>query len=397
MPAASQPVSQPDDRSQAAPTPGVATPEVVTPDVLGWGDGSTVLTVSDPQDLVGLVPYRLGYRPKDSLVILCLRGERPRVGLILRVDLPAQEHLPALVDHLAEHAVRDGATAAVLVVYREGSVPETMASVVAEGLADRGVSLQDAWHVGGTRFRSLSCGDALCCPETGWPLESLDGTQISAEMVARGRVVASSREELAGDLDPVDDDRLERVGVLALEHLGRRPRSPAALRRWRRAALSTWRAEVGAEPEVAPEPAAELLSALNDPMVRDAVLLDCVPGGQEAADHLTGGRAGAVTERALDSVFGTRAAVAPDEVRLHRAEDVLRSLARQSDGTMRAAPLGLLAWSAWWSGDGARGSVLVDLTLAADDGHRLALLVRSALEGGLPPGWAQRDRLADHR
>jgi hypothetical protein len=52
--------------------------------------------------------------------------------------------------------------------------------------------------------------------------------------------------------------------------------------------------------------------------------------------------------------------------------------------------LPLLGMLAWWQGDGARGSVLVDRALRCEPGYRLALLVDQALATGMPPGWIRR-------
>lgn len=361
-----------------------------------------LLTVSDPRDLVALVPYRLGFRPWDSLVLLCLRGQRPRVGLVMRVDLPDDENLATVVAHLARHATNDGANAAVAVVYRDEAVSGRTEAVVAEVLASHGVVLKDAWQVGRDSYWSLTCTDPACCPPEGWPVETLDSRLISAEMVARGRVVARSRGELAGDLRPVDDARRARVAVLAVEHAQGRPVAPAiALTGWRRAGLAAWRGAMAGRsgswdgPDVTEPVAGVLLGAMTDRMVRDALLLDCVPGMRSAADQLVRGRVGETVARALDAVFAPRGDAVPDEERLDRADRLLQSLVRQADGGMRAAPLGLMAWSAWWSGDGGRGSVVVDLALAAEPGHRLALLISSVLDAGVAPGWVRQSRQSE--
>lgn len=357
------------------------------------------LTISVPRDLVALVPYRLGYHPRDSLVLLCLRGRRPRVGLVMRVDLPGAADLPAVVAALARHAVDDGAAAVVAVLYRHGSLAASTVPDVAGVLADAGIELQEAWQVGARRLWSLTCRDPDCCPADGWPVEVLQSAQVSAEMVARGRAVAPSRSDLAGDLEPVDRARRRVVARLVARHAGARPGAGEPLAAWRRAGLETWRRALR-DPlpasEVPGPVAAVLLAGLCDVVVRDAVLLDCVPGAREAADELVAAGSGRTAD-ALHGVFTARAAVEPDEALQHRADAVLRSLVRQGTGATRAAPLGALAWSAWWAGDGGRSSVLTELALAADPEHRLALLISAALDAGLAPGWAQRDRMAQAR
>ncbi len=51
-----------------------------------------VVRVSGPQGIIGSIPYLLGFHPEESLVMLCLRGERNRMGPVLRIDLPTDKH-----------------------------------------------------------------------------------------------------------------------------------------------------------------------------------------------------------------------------------------------------------------------------------------------------------------
>jgi hypothetical protein len=390
---------RPDDRRPDDRRPGGRRPDdPPSPEVSGDA-APAVLTITEPRDLVALVPYRLGYRPLDSLVLLCLRGGRPRVGLVMRVDLPDPAELPVVVAALARHAVDDGAAAAVAVVYRHSPVEASTVPSITGSLADAGVELREAWQVGEHRLWSLTCHDRSCCPSDGWSVEVLEGAQVSAEMVALGRGVAPSRQALAGDLRPVDAARRSVVADLVARRPAGRPAVDGGLVPWRRTALATWRAVVcdqESSGEVPESAAAVLLAALADPVLRDAVLLDCVPQSQAAADELVCSGASR-TAQALERVFSAQSAVAPDQVRQQRAETVLRSIVRQGTGAWRAGPLGLLAWSAWWAGDGGRSSVLAELALDADPQHRLARLLSAALEAGLAPGWAKRDRLARAR
>jgi hypothetical protein len=109
--------------------------------------------------------------------------------------------------------------------------------------------------------------------------------------------------------------------------------------------------------------------------------------------------------RCLDQVFGVGPAHRrdgdgratdgpwPDEELARAPEGLLRHVARGAAGTPQAAaPLSLLAWLAWWCGDGARAWVYVDHALAADPGYSLARLLATTLEHALGPGWVRRSR-----
>ncbi len=87
------------------------------------------LRVSEPSELLSLIPYQLGFVPSNSVVVVSLRGPRKRVGLVARVDLddlvgPHKEHCAA---ELITHAIADEASALVLIGYSrvEKSQPDT--------------------------------------------------------------------------------------------------------------------------------------------------------------------------------------------------------------------------------------------------------------------------------
>jgi Domain of unknown function (DUF4192) len=373
---------------------------------------ASTFRVSTPRDLLSVVPFQLGFQPSDSLVLVSLRGPRHRVGLVLRVDLPAPEHADAVADQVTDHLRRDGAESTLAVLYSghedplgpSGDVLTDLVARVADALDDRGIGLVDVWHIGPSRYRSLACRRS-CCPPDGFPTEELLATVLSAEMLFRGCVVAPDRQSLLGDLNPMGTERLAAV-ERAASRLGR------DRRRWARAQLGRWREEVarageamaaedagqgtGEAADVAPGTAGRLLAALGDPHFRDAVMLACVPGsGLEpeafvAADGTTPG-----ADRLFGAVFGATSPLRPDVELLDAASRVLRSLVRQASGARGAPPLALLGWLSWWSGDGAAANDFTDRALAVDPGHRLGLLLAESLERGVAPGWARSDRSKD--
>jgi len=397
------------------------------------------LTVSAPRDLLALVPYRLGFAPRHSIVLVCLRGPRRRVGLVARVDLPPLpgDAMRVCVERLVAHAVADGANAVVLVVYadpasgatmdgpsratgnratgnratetratetRVMSSPRTLPVAVlryVQAATDAApLDLLDAWHVTSDRYVPLLCGDPRCCRPEGEPLSDLDGSVVSAEMVALGCVVGPDKDAVLGDLTPVDAIRRARVERAAAAERRRTPSKGARRSVWRSRQVTAWRRELaalsaGADGEVPPDAAGCLLAGLEDSTVRDAVMLCTVPGSGLAPESLAAHGPSAAVLALLDRVFGPDDAVRPDESLLDAAAQVLRSLVRQSTPPRAAAPLGLLAWMSWWLGDGAAARALVERSLAADPAHRLALLLGEALDRGVPPGWAQRDRALD--
>ena len=80
---------------------------------------------------------------------------------------------------------------------------------------------------------------------------------------------------------------------------------------------------------------------------------------------------------------------APESAVLRAARLALEHVVAHAPVEGRTPALTVLAWLAWWGGDGARAAVLVNQALEGDSGYRLALLLDHALTHGIPPGWAR--------
>src|SRR3954452_25259701 len=78
-----------------------------------------VLRLTTPGDIVAAIPHLCGFTPTESLVAISLRGERKRIGLALRFDLPGVGLDEVAADEVAARLAFDGARAAVVVVYGE--------------------------------------------------------------------------------------------------------------------------------------------------------------------------------------------------------------------------------------------------------------------------------------
>ena len=49
----------------------------------------------DPSELVAGLPYLMGFRPRESLVVVAFGGASGRrITLTMRIDLPPPEHVP---------------------------------------------------------------------------------------------------------------------------------------------------------------------------------------------------------------------------------------------------------------------------------------------------------------
>lgn len=406
-----------------------------------------VLRVSAPRELLALVPYQLGFTPRQSLVLVSLRGPRRRVGLTVRVDLPhlgpevrgavaahrtapdLLERLRALAERLVQLVADDGATAVVAVVYDRppagheahdaemGSLPAARSAqdvpgaevaglvevVVGAACEARGLPLADTWWVDGERYRSLTCWGQSCCPPEGWPLTDLSGSLVAAEMVSRGAAPVAERPLLLADLG---EERPERVEVAErAERSWRRRARRAGQDRARSARLRAEglalvrRALADAAGGDGPAPAdlGAVAATLADPWVRDAVLLALVPGSgpvpERLALHGTDPRADELLSRLVSGSAGP--ALAPDTDLLEQGERLLTAVVRHVPGRGSAHALAVLAWLSWWRGDGARAVSCAERALATGRHISLARLVLDILDAGVPPAWVRAQREQD--
>ena len=369
---------------------------------------TTTLRVSEPQEILALVPHRLGFRPRDSAVVVSLRPPRGVVGLVVRVDLP---HLadgtdgPALARALVSVLDRDAAGHAILVIYadrdprgEDGAAQRAARHFREAAAAPFGEVL--VWVVTPEGYLALDCSDD-CCPPGGRPLRDLDATQVGATLVLAGSAVADSREDIAR-IRPVHGEVRRSVARVRRRWERRRADAlvagPDEVTRWRQDSLVAWRTAVALVTADGPgsggAPWGRLEAGLADTRVRDGVLVTLVPGTRDLAERCVRGQ-GPSPE--LDSELGgamsliidQRRGVVPPERATAVHEAVLEAVVARGRAGAQAPALTLLALLAWWRGDGARARVLVDGSLDAEPDYRLAELLDDALRAAIPPGWVR--------
>lgn len=180
------------------------------------------LRVSHANEILSLVPYQLGFEPENSLVLISLRGERNRVGLIARANLddvldPGSPVIEALVDH----ALRDGASSVVVAIYvectgdfaQDSAAQATVREVL--DLTSRGtegnLDITEAWIVTAGQYShwifpgvhaSSTCVPAVggvrgtTCTAHAGTTDDFRNSQISAHMVLEGKNFARSRDQV---------------------------------------------------------------------------------------------------------------------------------------------------------------------------------------------------------
>jgi hypothetical protein len=346
------------------PTPSSSAP---FPELPPGGSGPPVRV--DTPGLLASVPVLLGFRPRDSLVVLSTGGpEGRRVGLSLRTDLPppeAGELLDALCRNVAAAIARDRPSGAAVVVVGGGvPVPASsgdepprseVAGAAVLALLDTGIGVHTAAWVAaieeGAPWRCYGLHDCGCegsLPDPG-------GTVLAAEAAYRGTVVYPSREELRKVVAPADPAGSGGAGVDS--GLRTAPRWPADPVHALRAAID---AAAAGRLTVDAQLVRIMTSALRRSAFRDLALSTCV-GPQAAA-----------------------------------AEQLWAALSRLCRGSAAAEPAVLLAVCALARGDGALASMALDRAETVRPAYRLAKDVRAAMRVGWGPtevrAWLEGER-----
>ena len=324
--------------------------------------------ITDPGEIAASLPQLLGFRPRESIVLVGLGGPSgSRVGLTVRADIPPAEHAAGLARMLADRVRTDRPRAVLLAVVSEAADEEIGADGVdlphralvwelVRALAASGLPVPETLLVRSGRWWSYDCPRDCCAPGAGTPLPA-GVTELAAAAVATGMVVAEDRDELAERIArPPGFDRGAMAAASA--RAAADCSEEIVARGWDATAGASWAAVTAAVDRCRPgTPEARLTDA-------------------ELARVLWGLRDGDVRDRALGLALGPDAGA---------AEVLWTDCTRRALAPLDAAPATLLAVSAWLRGDGAMANVALSRALAAEPGYRLALLLAQALEACLGP------------
>ncbi|WP_436777180.1 DUF4192 domain-containing protein [Yinghuangia sp. YIM S09857] len=321
---------------------------------------TTVIQVGTPSELAEAIPYLLGARPTDSLVLLGIRPEDGRVGPVLRLDLPPPERFAAAAHHHTAQLLQHGARFLSSIVYvdsqpRDGTRGVDFYRPLAESVAGacrrRALALQESICVQNGRVWSYICRIHDCCPPDGTPLPTERHTAVAAAAVTAGIPPPIPLSELAARVRPPEFIAREAVRQ-AFVH--------------RRAELKR-QADVGG---------------------RDGLQYETIALLQAARTRFAGGDCSMTYDEAARLVLGLDDRRARDHAMSWQDDALLplwTALARRSLPPDSAVPLSLVAWEAWTGDQPAFARVAVNRALEADPTYRLAQLLHTAINGGLDP------------
>lgn len=245
------------------------------------------IRVSDPQELLALIPYQLGFQPENSLVVMSLRGDSHRVGLIARCELDelTSETGQDLAHFLIEQCLKDGARRVFLAFYFDHQEPlsadtclseEQTVTILQAFMAYRVLMKQvtgqiepdSIWVVGPHTYFNWAAYDSPGCDEHcgrqcdercdlecafGCPLHSPDGaiklrsvsefeaTQVSASMVLNGLTYRKRREDL-GMVARAPKAERDKAGASYRRHQRRlqQAQEQGGIAAWERQTLDLW-------------------------------------------------------------------------------------------------------------------------------------------------------------
>jgi hypothetical protein len=315
-----------------------------------------------PADIVDAVPHLGHFHPADSVVVVALQGERRRLGVVFRIDLPPQKHASQIAEACVEYLRRNEASSAIVVFYppsggRAHPAVQRLADQLTKRLDAADIGLTEMLCVGEGRWWSLSCSDDACCPAGGTPLEADPASPVAAAMALGGRVTLPSRDDLARTLEPVAG-----LAAAAMSY---------ALSRARQG-LQARREDVG-DGVVVLESIAAFESTVKARQVDDSPApLDC-----DTAANLIA---------ALDDVH------VRDEIISWFDDDwgeltlaVMSELVRRAVPPFDIVPLTVYGWLSYLHGNGAIAGMAVDRVLAHGPGNGMLRILDDALRGGLNP------------
>ncbi|MFD3578851.1 DUF4192 domain-containing protein [Streptomyces sp. NPDC058644] len=348
-----------------------------------------LVTLRTPAELADALPYLLGFRPEESVVLIALHGERGRFGGRVRLGIPGRaEDWPPIAEQLAQCLVggceRRGARPDGIVAFlcAEPVGAESgrqvmerlrpLAQVLRTACGSLDVPVLEVVCISAGRFWTYCCPNQECCPPEGVPLLRPGTSVLAAATAYAGVQVGVTPREMRARLTPWESAAAKDQEA-ALDAAG--------MAIVRRILMEDGHAEVAADTlDLARRIMARMTAA---PPVSDRLEADLqddeLLAHDDAAALILGLQDRTTRDQAAEWMEGDIAAPA---LRLWRA------LARRCVGAYgehAAAPLSLAGWVAWSLGDTTEGQEALDMALCADPRYTFAQLLHHACTGDLDP------------
>lgn len=364
------------------------------------------ITLRGPGDVLAVLPYQLGYHPRDSVVVVSLHERQ--IGLVLRSDLPPDEHVAEVSGSLVGPVLRERAGSVIVIGFEEVAHRSTpMLLAVVEDLERSGVEVLDVQVVRAGRRYSPLCAQA-CCPPEGEPVPGPQDVPAVAEFVLRGRSPLRDRRQVDALVAP-DPELVPGVA----DALAQRAARPGRVTDRRRRSARAWGMLLGEPgamddvvPSLSPHVVADLATGLADIPWRDGVIawlapgvlpLDVIDRHVVARLRRTMPRWGDMGAGLMADTSGRRVGWASHadvglDTERHELMERLLGLCRavpDSTADAAAAVCTLAASVSWSDGDGAVARAAIDRAVRLRPGYRLGYLLERVIDQGVRVGAAR--------
>jgi hypothetical protein len=292
-------------------------------------------------DLLAVIPFLLGFHPRESVVTVFVRSGQ--IALTARLDLPPPEAAEAYAEMLQSLARQHAVDEVVVLGYSVQPEPARTFLSRLVGLLPPEL-LNEALYADGSRWWSHSC-DGPCCPAEGTPY-AVDSHPLAAEAVLAGKTARADRGALAELVRGPAPTELARLEALAEEL---RP----ALTRLGKASVRDLERGVR--------------RALADPA---------------GLDERTGMRLALLVEdvRLRDQAWSM---ITPEDAEQHA--DVWSRVARRVPAALSASPLALTGIAAWIGGNGALLNCCIDELSRIHPKYSMGRLLATLSEQAVSP------------
>ena len=359
---------------------------------------TTTIHLSGPADVLAVLPYQLGFHPRDCLVAVSLHGTR--VGLVQRIDLPTPGHVGDAVVAMMAPLRQDCPSSVVLIGFEERAGEcRAMLDEMAGACRAAGVEVADRMVVRSGRWFAPDCHQS-CCPPEGLLLPLPSEVPAVAEFVGREICPLPDRSALADRLEPSMPLMSPTLSVLADEWLALRLAATDAgedeVDECRATELEVWARILCAEDDaesieaLPAQDLAMLVVSLTDVDLRDALIAWLCP--RTLAQELIDPVLLVQMDWALAETPGLSGGSRDGDIRdveqviaLQRIEQRLCELCAALPDEWAGPALTVLATFTWWRGDGALTRIALDRALRVDPHYRLAQLLERMVDLAIRP------------
>ena len=305
--------------------------------------------------MITLIPYQLGFRPEDSLVLAAVNQPRGRLGPILRIDLPDPADHQVIADHLVQVLRHHKLRRVIAIAYSPpDAVVDSFVDQVATALASHAITLLDAWRADGRRWFSYLCQNPVCCPPEG-VVYGKDVGPVAAEATYAGAVALPDRQALRDSIArlPDPDERMAAATAAAVAAWADRPLAGPKHRAW-----------------------------LGREMVRMENFVTAFSSQRRVLDDTECARLSLAVQ---DIMVRDTAWALMNQHNIEPHVDLWTQVTRRAVDGFIAAPASLLGFAVWIHGSGALARCATERALTDDPGYSMAHLLEDALDRCVPP------------